>query len=92
MKYTAPKSAFFAKALEPAPDRALADAGGRGRRRHRPALRQDALAEQLAAVRTGAGITVELHPVSSLGLSGFDTSQPPRGPDDLLTNVLRSYS
>jgi hypothetical protein len=43
-------------------------------------LRQDALAEQLAAVRTGAGITVELHPVSSLGLSGFDTSQPPRGP------------
>ena len=38
------------------------------------------LDEQPTAVRTGAGITVELHPVSSLGLSGLSTSQPPRGP------------
>src|SRR5919206_3681173 len=81
--------AVRAPALEPAPDRALADAGGLGRRRYRPALLDYAVDQQPAAVRTGAGVTVELHPVSSLGLSGVGTSQPPRGPGWLLTKVFR---
>src|SRR5207244_12298891 len=61
--------ALRAEPRQPAPDRALADAGGRGRRRHRPVLDQHPLDKQPAAIRTGARITVELHPVSSLGLS-----------------------
>src|SRR4051812_34036832 len=52
----------------------------RGRPRQRPNPALDPLNEQLPALRTGAGITVELHPVSSLGLRLVRTSQPPRGP------------
>src|SRR5207247_9784754 len=54
--------------LEPAVGRALADAGGLGRRHQRPPLALDPLDEQPPALRAGAGVTVQLHPVSSLGL------------------------
>jgi hypothetical protein len=36
--------------------------------------------EQLALLQAERGVTVELHSVSSLGLSGVSTSQPPRRP------------
>jgi hypothetical protein len=35
---------------------------------------------------------LKLHPVSFLGLSWLRSSQPPRGPDVLLTKVLTNYS
>src|SRR4051794_20740104 len=83
---------FLAPALQPAPGGALADAGRLGGRRQRPLLALDPLDEQLPAVRTGAGITVELHPVSSLGLSWLRHLSASKGARMvLLTNVLRSY-
>jgi hypothetical protein len=56
--------ALLAPALEPAVGGALADAGGLGRRHQRPGLALDPLDEQLAAIRTGLGVTVNLHPES----------------------------
>jgi hypothetical protein len=82
------------EALEPAIDRALADAGGRGRRRHRPVVRENPLDEQLAAVRTGLGVTVDLHPVSSLEAEWLQHLSASQGGPDvfrLLTDVF-SYS
>src|SRR4051794_7731203 len=65
---------------DPLAGRALADFGGRGRLRQRPVLVDDPRNQQLALLQAERGVTVELHSVSSLGLSGFDTSQPPRRP------------
>jgi hypothetical protein len=45
-----------------------------------PPERRDRLDEQAPLVQAKTGVTVQLHPVSSLGLSGVSTSQPPRRP------------
>src|SRR5437764_2925807 len=75
-----PSPTLLAPASHPSVDRALGDAGGLGRRPHRPTLLENPIDQQPAAVRTGAGVTVELHPVSSFGLRGLSTTQPPRRP------------
>src|SRR3954471_23403432 len=82
--------AFGLEAGDPLPRRALTDPGGRGRLRHPPLLIEDPRDEQFAALRTGPGITVELHSVSSLGLGGFSTAQPSK--EARMNNVVRSYS
>src|SRR6266540_133106 len=84
--------ALLAPALQPAVGRPLANAGGLGRRRQRPALALDPLNEQLPTLRTGAGVTVQLHPVSSLGLVASAPLSLQGDPDVLLTKVLRNYT
>jgi hypothetical protein len=39
----------------------------------------DTIDKQLAALDAEPGVTVQLHPVSSLGLRRFSNSEPPRG-------------
>jgi hypothetical protein len=77
-----------APAVQPLAGRALADAGGLGRHHQRPVLLFDALDQQLAAVRAGAGVSVDLHPVSSLLLGG---STPPAFKEARMNNVVRNY-
>ena len=60
---------------------ALADSGGLGRLRQRPP-RRDPLDDQPPALRTGPRVSVQLHPVSSLGLVALDTSSLQGGPDE----------
>ena len=83
--------ALLPPALEPAIRRPLADAGGLGRRRQRPGLALDPLHEQPPALRAGAGVTVQLHPVTSLGLVASAPRSLQGGPDVLLTKVTRNY-
>jgi hypothetical protein len=64
---------------QPLARRPLADPGGRGRRDQRPALLFDAADQKSAALRAGAGVTVDLHPVSSLIWVGRHP-QPSRRP------------
>src|SRR5688500_5069534 len=54
--------ALGAVATKPLRDRAHAHAGGFGCRRERPTLRLDPFHHQQATMRTGAGVTVQLHP------------------------------
>src|ERR1035437_7265295 len=86
-----PNEAVLSPALQPAVGGELTDARRISSFAQRAARALDPLNQQPPAVRTGAGITVQLHPVSSLGLGGFSTAQPPRRPGCLLTNVLRNY-
>lgn len=76
-------------AAQPLARRPLADAGGLGRRRQRPALLFDAPDQELATVRAGASVSVELHPVSSLNLGG---SAPPAFKEARMNNVVRNYT
>ena len=57
----------------------LADLGGPGRLSQRPILINDPPAEQAALVQAERGVSVQLHPVSSLGLSGLSTSSASKG-------------
>jgi hypothetical protein len=75
-----PRLAFLAEAPNPFTGRPLADVGGRGRLGQRPPLIDHTPAEQAPLVQSERGVTVQLHPVSSLRLSGLSTSQPPRRP------------
>jgi hypothetical protein len=86
------RPALLTPAPQPAPDRSLCDAGGLGRRRHTPALLTNPLDQQPAAIRTGAGITVKLHPVSSLELVVSQLPASKGARMSLPTNVLRNYS
>jgi hypothetical protein len=54
--------------------------GGLGRLRERPLLLDDALAEHQALLQAERRVSVQHHPVPSLGLSWLDTAQPPRRP------------
>jgi hypothetical protein len=54
-------------ALAPLAAGALAHSGGRGRLRERPALLEHPTDHQLAPLRTERRVSVNLHPVSSLG-------------------------
>src|SRR5215210_7468467 len=84
-----PRRTLGTPAPEPAVGGSDADAGGLGRRRHRPALPFDSIDEQPAAVRTGASVSVELHPVPSLWLVA---STPPASEEARMTNAVRNYS
>ena len=57
---------------------AVTDPGRLGGRAQRPPRVLDTIDQQLAALQTEPGVSVHLHPVSSLGLTGFSTRQPPR--------------
>src|SRR4051794_25977155 len=73
---------------------ALAHAGGLGRRERPPPLKHPQRHRQ-TPFRTERSVSVNLHPVPSLGeLSGFSTAQPPRRPGWLPhpNNVVRNYS
>ncbi len=65
---------------DPLPASPLAHTGGLSRRHERPALIHDATNHRQPALRAERSVTVQFHPVSSLGLRGFDTTQPPRRP------------
>src|SRR5215210_7018088 len=70
------------EALHPLHGGAHAAAGGLGRRPQRPALFKHAGGDQSPALRTGVGVSVKVHPVSSLGLGGLDTPSLQGGPDE----------
>jgi hypothetical protein len=73
---------------------AVTDSGRVGGLRQRPP-RIHAIDQQLAALDAEASVTVQLRPVSSLGLSGVSTPQPPRSTGWLAhrrNNVVRIYS
>jgi hypothetical protein len=72
--------AVGAEALNPLAGRATADLGGPGRLAQRPIVLDDPPTQQAALVQAESGVTVQLHPASSLALSGLSTSQPPRRP------------
>jgi hypothetical protein len=61
-------------ATHPLARRHHAHAGGLGRRRERPTLLQHPPSNQRPALRTGPRVSVQLHPVPSLGLSGSTPS------------------
>lgn len=60
--------AFLAEAAQPLRQRADAHSGGLGRRHKRPAFLEHPLHRQAATTGTGPRVSVQLHPVSSLGL------------------------
>jgi hypothetical protein len=72
--------AIGAVATRPLARGADARFGARGRLRERPLLLDDALTEQHALPQAERRVSVQHHPVSSLGLSWLDTAQPPRRP------------
>jgi hypothetical protein len=74
-----PRLAVIAKPGQPPVDRALGDAGGLGRRRHRPNLRTHLLDHPPPTDRTERSSSVHLHP-GLLGLSLLGSSQPPARP------------
>ena len=69
-------------AADPLARAADADFGGRGRLRHRPLLFDDPAAKQAALVQAEGGVSVKVHPVSSLGLSGLAPLSLRGGPDE----------
>jgi hypothetical protein len=78
-----------AVALEPLGCRALATACGLGRLYERPASLEHPLTDEPAAARTGPMVSVESHPVTSLGLRLLT---PPASKEARMNNVLRNYS
>src|SRR5918994_1789406 len=74
--------ALRAVAADPLARAAHADFGGRGRLRQRPALLDDAPCQQPALVQAEGRVSVELHPVSSLGLGCLAAPSLQGGPDE----------
>ncbi len=62
---------------------------GLGRLRQRPAVLDNATHHHRPAFRPELGVSVELHPESSLGLGGLT---PPASKEARMNNVLRNYS
>ncbi len=83
-----PDLALGAVAIDPLARSALAHLGGLGRLAERPPLPNYAPGEPQALLRCEGGVTVELHPVTSLGLGGFDTPSLQGGPDEQRGQVL----
>ena len=75
-----PGPALIAIAPYPLGARAVADSGGLGRLRQRPVLPEHPLGHRQATLRAERRVSVNLHPVSSLELTGLSTCQPPRRP------------
>src|SRR5207253_5405333 len=74
--------ALLAVAAGPLAGGALADLGGRGRLGQRPTVIDDAPGELAALLQTELGVSVELHPVSSLWLVASNTPSLQGGPDE----------
>src|SRR3954471_21777286 len=73
----------------------VADFGRLGGLRQRPPLLQHPANQAPALIETERRVSVQLHPVSSLGLLASTTSSLQGGPDELLhstNNVLRNYT
>ena len=54
-----------------------------------PVLLDHPRGEQLAGIGTGPLVSVVVHPVSSLGLGGFDTPSLQGGPDEQRSEELQ---
>src|SRR5262245_40327757 len=67
-----PGLTLFAIALGPLAGGALAHLGGRGRRAERPTLLDNPPRQSPARIQTESGVSVDLHPVTSLGLSRLE--------------------
>ena len=77
-----PELALGAVAAHPLARAADADFGGLGRLRQRPLSLDHPPAEQPALVQAEGRVSVQLHPVSSLGLSGLAALSLQGGPDE----------
>jgi hypothetical protein len=75
-----PRLSISAITPNPLPTRALAHARGLGRVRERPLQLDNPTHHRQTTLRAESSVSVQLHPVSSLGLRGFDTTQPPGRP------------
>src|SRR5450759_2199453 len=74
--------AVHAIATHPLPGTTNADLDGRGRLRHRPCLINDSLTEQPALIQAERRVSVQIHPVSSLGLRCLAALSLQGGPDE----------
>jgi hypothetical protein len=74
--------ALLAVATHPLARRDLAHLGGLGRLAERPTPIDYPPGQPKALLRCERRVTVELHPVTSMGLGGFDTPSLQGGPDD----------
>jgi hypothetical protein len=75
------------KTLRPEPGqplrgRAIADTSGFCCPTDRPSASNHSIDQQLTALDAEPSVSVQLHPVSSLGLVGFDTTSLQGGPDE----------
>lgn len=90
-----PVHTFGAMAGQPLARAAVTDSGRLGSLRQRPPRILDTLDEELPTFDAELGVTVQLHPVSSLGLRWLGSPQPPRSAGWLAhrrNNVLRIYT
>src|SRR5829696_7088294 len=78
----APELAFGAVAPDPLARAADTNFGGLGRRRQRPLLIDNPLNQHPPLVQAESRVSVELHPVSSLGLSRLAALSLQGGPDE----------
>jgi hypothetical protein len=69
-------------APQPLAGGALADSGRLGGPRQRPPRPLDTFDQQLAALQAEPGVSVQLHPVSSLGLVALTPTSLQGGPDE----------
>src|SRR5277367_2229945 len=69
--------------------RALTDSGGLGRPRQRPTLHEHPIDQQLASLDAETSVSVQLHPVSSLGLVASTPTSLQGGPDEQRAQVLQ---
>ena len=76
-----PELAFHAVAPDPLAGAADADFGGLGRLRQRPSLINYSPAQLPTTIQTECSVSVEVHPVSSLGLSRLVALSLQGGPD-----------
>src|SRR5688500_2008135 len=77
------------EAAHPLRGGALAHLGGLGRLGERPILLDYPPSEPQPLLRREGRVTVELHPVTSLGLGGLDTPSLQGGPDEQRGQVLQ---
>jgi hypothetical protein len=82
---------FRAVAGQPLARRAVTDSGRLGGRRSDHPAFLDTVDQQLAALDAESSVSVQLHPVSSLGL-GLDTTSLRGGPDEQPPQVLQLES
>src|SRR5215213_9987858 len=68
---------------------AVTDSGRHGGLRQRPPRQLDPLDQQLASFDAQTRVSVQLHPVSSLGLVALDTSSLQGGPDEQRAQELQ---
>ena len=77
-----PQLAFGPVAGDPLGGGSLAHLGGLGRLAERPSLLNNSSREPAALVQAERGVSVELHPATSLSLGGLSTPSLQGGPDE----------